>query len=329
MSGVRGHLDWLLALALRGDLLQGSVRRTNRRAAMQVLGFQDYEPQARRVAKSLNASFRLVQVHYFPDGESRVTLPDKLERELLVVRTMDHPNDKLVELLLLASTARDMGVERLSLVAPYLCYMRQDAAFYVGEAISQQVVGAFLATLFDDIVTVDPHLHRTTDLAVALPGCNSVSLAAAGTLADFLIDNPDPNRVLVGPDAESRQWVESLAQRAGHPFAIASKERFGDHEVKVAVPEFDLRGRNVLLVDDVVSTGRTLADAAQGVLQMGAARVDAMVTHPLLAGHSEQVLERAGIKSIFSTDSITHMSNTVRLAPLIADGVRSLLKDTT
>lgn len=292
---------------------------------MQVLGFQDYEPQGRRVAKALGAEFRLVQVHYFPDGESKVTLPEQLESQVLVVRTLDHPNDKLLELLLLAQTARDMGVERLSLVAPYLCYMRQDAAFHPGEALSQRIVGSFLAKLFDDVLTVDPHLHRTSDLATAVPGCTSVALAAAETLAGFLAANPDSKRVLVGPDAESRQWVEALAHRAGHEFGIANKERYGDHEVRVEVPDLDLRGRHVLLVDDVVSTGRTLAEAARGVLARGAARVDAMVTHPLLAGDSEQVLERAGIQAIYSTDSITHMSNVVRLAPVIADGVRTLL----
>ncbi len=291
---------------------------------MQVLGFQDYEPQGRRVAKALGADFRLAQVHYFPDGESKVTLPDRLEPEVAVVRTLDRPNDKLVELLLVARTAREIGAQRLVLVSPYLCYMRQDAAFHPGEAVSQRIIGDYLASLFDDVITVDPHLHRTLDLAQAISGCNSLRLSAAEPLAQFLIANPDPDRLLVGPDAESQQWVEALATRASLEFGIATKERFGDHEVRVSVPDLEVRGRRVLLVDDVVSTGRTLAEAARGLLARGAARVDAMVTHPLFAGDSERVLERAGIGAIYSTDSITHMSNVVRLAHLVAEGLRSL-----
>ena len=125
-----------------------------------LLGFSDYESQGRRLADALGMPFALVAIHRFPDGESKVTLPSPLPERVVLCRSLDAPNDKLIELMLCAETARAMGAKRVALVAPYLCYMRQDIAFHPGEAVSQKIVGKFLAGLFDAVITVDPHLHR-------------------------------------------------------------------------------------------------------------------------------------------------------------------------
>jgi ribose-phosphate pyrophosphokinase len=290
---------------------------------MQIVGFHDYQPQARRLAQALNAAYTEATVHYFPDGESKVTLPGLNSGHLVFVRTLDRPNDKLIELMLAARTARDLGANRLSLVAPYLCYMRQDSAFHHGEAVSQSIVGEFLGSQFDDLLTVDPHLHRTDSLEQAVPNCHGVALTATGLLGDYLAERGEP-LFLLGPDAESEQWVKRMADPRGLPHAIAHKERFGDHDVAVSLPERDWRARTVVLVDDVASTGRTLAQAARAVRDLGATRVEAVVVHPLLAGDAESVLTRAGVSVVHSSDSITHASNAVQMAPVLAEGVRHL-----
>ncbi len=103
-------------------------------------------------------------LHHFPDGESLIRLPPSLPEHVIVCRSLNQPNDKLIELLLCATTARELGAKRLTLVAPYLSYMRQDIANQPGEAVSQRIVGKLLAELFDDVLTVDPHLHRISSL---------------------------------------------------------------------------------------------------------------------------------------------------------------------
>ena len=128
--------------------------------AMMILCFDDYEIQSRKLATALDIPCHIIQRHRFPDGESKLTLPDKLSQHVLICRSLDQPNEKLVELLLAAKTARELGARKLTLIAPYLCYMRQDIAFHPGEAISQPIIGNFLAGLFDNVITVDPHLHR-------------------------------------------------------------------------------------------------------------------------------------------------------------------------
>ena len=93
---------------------------------MMILGFDDYEEQSRKLADALDIPCHTIQRHRFPDGEYKLTLPGKLPEHVLFCYSLDQPNDKLLELLLAAKTARQLGAKKLTLVAPYLCYMRQD-----------------------------------------------------------------------------------------------------------------------------------------------------------------------------------------------------------
>jgi len=150
---------------------------------MIVLSFDDYETQSRKLAEALGIPFCVIDRHRFPDGESKLTLPDKLPEHVVFCHSLDQPNEKLLELLLAAKTAIDLGARVLTLVAPYLCYMRQDKAFHPGEAVSQTIIGQFLADLFDNVITVDPHLHRIQYLQQAIPAKYAVSLTATSLMA--------------------------------------------------------------------------------------------------------------------------------------------------
>lgn len=289
-----------------------------------LLGFEEYETQAQRLARSLDLSYSRVKVHHFPDHETKVTLPAKLPEHVVFCRSLDRPNEKLIELLLAANTARQLGARRLTLVAPYLCYMRQDVAFAEGEAVSQRIIGRFLADLFDDVITVDPHLHRTHNLAEAVPATNAIALSATGVMCDFLRNHSEA--ILLGPDSESVQWVKIIAECGGLIYGVADKQRLGDREIRITLPELEMSNKPVVLVDDIISSGETIAIAAQHCFERGAKRVDLLVVHPLFARGAIERLQRMGVGEIWSTDSIPHSSSCMHLTELLAESVQAISK---
>ena len=179
------------------------------------------------------------------------------------------------------------------------------------------MIGAFLADLFDAVITVDPHLHRIAALSEAIPLARAVALSGAPLLAD-LIAEKRPGALLLGPDEESAQWISQAATRHGFDSAVCHKTRHGDRAVKIELPKVSLRGRAVVLLDDVASTGQTVAKAALACLAAGATSVDVAVTHALFADDALEVMARASIGQVWSTDCITHPTNAVSVAAMIA-----------
>ena len=283
-----------------------------------LLHFEEDQASAARIAQAAHLETACIGRHRFPDGELKLRLPPQLPARVVLLRTLNDPNEKLVELLLVAQTARTLGATHITLVAPYLAYMRQDIAFQPGEVISQRVVGSFLATLFDAIITVDPHLHRISTLQEAVPLAQATVLSGAPLLADLIADQRD-NPLLMGPDEESAQWVAQAADRHGFDHGVCHKIRRGDKDVQIALPEIAVKGRAVVLLDDVASSGHTLAGAARLLLGAGAASVDVAVTHALFAGDALQIILQAGVGEVWSTDCIAHPSNAVSMANSIAE----------
>lgn len=288
-----------------------------------VLAFDDERPMADALARALGVPALPVERHRFPDGELKLRLPPALPPHVVLLRTLHPPNERLVELLIAAPAARELGARHLTLVCPYLAYMRQDIAFTPGEAVSQRHVGALLASRFDALVTVDPHLHRIAALDEVMPGCRAVATSAAPLVGAWLAQHVE-RPFFVGPDEESAPWVRRAAAActpaADH--AVCTKQRRGDHDVQVTLPAgLDCRGRAVVLIDDMASTGRTLVAAARLAFAAGAASVDVAVTHALFVGDALDALRSAGIGRVWSTDCVPHPSNAIPVAPLLAAAV--------
>ncbi|WP_431048624.1 ribose-phosphate diphosphokinase [Roseateles sp. L2-2] len=287
-----------------------------------LLCFEDERELATRLARELGRPLGVITRHRFPDGELRLVLPKPLPADVIVLRGLQHqPNDRLVELLITAPAARGWGVKHLMLVVPYLAYMRQDMEFSPGEAVSQRHIAALLATQFDRVVTVDPHLHRIASLDEVMPKGKGVALSAAALLGRFIAVQ-EPGAVLVGPDEESGQWVAEAGRAAKLEFAIGRKVRFGDTQVQLAFPDLEVRGRAVVLLDDMASTGRTLIGSAREALERGASSVDVAVTHALFNGDALPALRAAGVRHVWSSNAVPHESNAVCVAELLATALR-------
>jgi len=284
---------------------------------MRLIAMPGNEDLAARLAAAVGARQCPLELRHFPDGESYVRLMEPVSGEqVCVVCTLDRPDQHFMGLAFVAAAAREAGATGVDLVAPYLAYMRQDRRFSEGEATSARAFAVLISTVFDSLLTIDPHLHRIRDLSeiFSIP---ARALHAAPLLADWISRNA-PDAVVIGPDSESRQWVEAIARAAGVPFAVLSKTRHGDHEVSIVLPDLTLAsGRRLILVDDIVSTGHTLLEAAGQLARAGFQTQACLAVHGLFAEGSYARLKSA-FQAVVTTDSIVHASNGMSVVPLLA-----------
>ncbi|MDP9927953.1 ribose-phosphate pyrophosphokinase [Variovorax paradoxus] len=290
-----------------------------------VVAMPGNEPLADELAARLGLERGVATVRRFPDEESYVRIESPVSgRGTLIVCTLDRPDDKLVPLFLLAAALREAGAQSVGLVAPYLAYMRQDRRFQPGETISAHHVGAWISRSADWLVTVDPHLHRITDLSQVF-SIPSRAVHAAGSVAEWIGAHVhDP--LLIGPDEESAQWVGAVAEHAHAPFVVLRKTRRGDRDVEVSLPDVERwRSHTPVLVDDIVSTAHTMIETVGHLRQAGLAAPVCVAVHAVFARAAFEDLRAAGAGEIVSCDTIRHPSNRISLAPAIAASVRTLL----
>jgi ribose-phosphate pyrophosphokinase len=286
--------------------------------------FADETAPVERLARVLGVSAGIVDAHRFPDGESLLRLPAPACETTVIYRSLDHPNDKLIELLLAADAARRAGAMRLILVAPYLCYLRQDAVFSPGEPLSRDVIGPLIGRAFDGVITVQAHLHRTSDLSATL-GTRAANLWAVDVLAAAL-PRYEAAPLIVGPDAESAPWASAWAARLKGEAVSLTKTRRGDRDVSMEASGVSFAGRAAVIIDDIASSGETLERAVALARAAGAASIDIAVVHALMNAEAAGRLSRAGARRIVSTDSIAHPTNAAELAPLLAEAVRAMIE---
>jgi ribose-phosphate pyrophosphokinase len=285
-------------------------------------------PGNERMADALEALLQAqrgsVTVRRFPDGESSLRIEsDAREREVVLVCTLDRPDDKLVPLLLLANAAREAGARSVGLVAPYLPYMRQDCRFRDGEVTSARHVARWISAEVDWLVTVDPHLHRIRSLSEVYGVANRV-VHAADAMAEWIRANVR-QPLLLGPDEESVQWVADVAARVGAPHVVLIKTRYGDRDVAVSIPQIERwAGHSPVLVDDIASTARTMIETVRHVRGCRLADPVCIAVHAIFAGDALDELRKAGAARVVSTDTVVHETNCISVAASIAAAVKEL-----
>jgi ribose-phosphate pyrophosphokinase len=279
------------------------------------------ERQGRDLAGQLGAEMGVLETRQFPDGESYVRIVSVVAgREVVLICSLARPDDQFLRLVFAARTLRELGASRITLVAPYLAYMRQDKRFHSGEAVTSTHFADMLSREVDQLITVDPHLHRHKALLeiYAIP---AVALHAAPLLADWIAANVE-RPLIIGPDIESEQWVSDVADRAGAPYVVLRKERHGDRDVEIAIPDLGAwASRRPVLIDDIASSGRTLIETARGLTGQGLRPPVCVVVHALFADDSFTELSRFA-ERIVSTDTVAHPSNGMSVAGLIADALQ-------
>lgn len=273
---------------------------------------------ADRLARAGGGAVGALRTRQFPDGESYVRVEaDVAGRIVDLVCALARPDAAFLRLAFAADALRELGATQVNLIAPYLGYLRQDTRFLPGEAVTSRTFARLLGGLVDRIVTVDPHLHRYPSLE-SLYTIPCRALHAAPLLADW-IKAQVAAPLIVGPDIESQQWAADVAQRVGAPYVVLAKQRLGDREVRIELPDLTPhRGRRPVLIDDIAASGRTLVAAADALKRQGFLPPVCVVVHAVFGEDALARLE-AVAEQIVSTDSIEHPTNAIALAELFVD----------
>ena len=286
-----------------------------------ILPLPGNEEAAQALAERNAAEVGALTVRRFPDGETYVRLGTEVrDRDVALVNSLHRPDDKLLPLAFVAETARELGSRSVGLVAPYLAYLRQDRRFQEGEGVTSRYFARLISGSVDWLVTIDPHLHRLPSLG-AVYAIPSRVLHAAPYVSAWIREHV-PQALLVGPDAESAQWVEAVASVAESPFVVLEKVRRGDRDVDVSVPQVDRwRERTPVLVDDIISTGRTMIETVGHLRRAGLRPPVCVGVHAVFAERAYEDLLAAGAATVVTCNTIPHPSNGIDLTPLLAEGI--------
>ncbi|MEQ8938208.1 MAG: ribose-phosphate diphosphokinase, partial [Gammaproteobacteria bacterium] len=260
---------------------------------MTVFAFAQQQEPAQALATELGTACSIVECHRFPDGESCIQIePELIADSCVVYASLVQPDNITLPLFFLAHTLRDYGVQHITLVAPYLAYMRQDKIFKSGQGVTARYYARLLSSCFDKLVTVDPHLHRIHDLA-DIYSIETKLVRAAPAVSNWLKANVS-SPVIIGPDSESAQWVKKLAKNSGAPFLVLEKTRRGDRDVEVIVPQVEKwTDCTPVLFDDIISTGKTMIETIKHLLAAGLSAPVCIGIHAVFADAAWQQIKQA------------------------------------
>lgn len=275
------------------------------------------EELANSLINSLKAEKGEAVIRPFPDGESYIkVVSDVSDKKVVLVCTLQQPDDKLLPLYFLSKTLKGFGAKKITLVAPYLAYMRQDKQFNLGECITSELFAKLISSFADELITVDPHLHRRSSLDEIYSIPTQV-LHAAPLISNWIKENI-PNAVLVGPDSESEQWVAAVAKKAGAKYLIMEKTRRGDMEVTIKVPDVKQWNQNTpVLVDDIISTARTMVETIKHLIKAGYRSPVCIGVHGIFASDAYELLIKSGANQVITTNTIPHPTNRIAIDELI------------
>jgi len=279
------------------------------------------------VARQLDVKASGAEIKRFPDGEKYLRIHEDLAgQDVVIVQSIHHePDELLFEYLLLCDTVKDLGANKVIAVLPYFAYARQDSRFNPGEAVSFKTVTKLIEDVGTaELFSVDMHQHRV-ERAHDLFRIPAHNLTAAPLLAEYVKAKTSLEKpIVIGPDEESEQWASTAAKVIGADHDVLEKKRLAADKVEITTRRLDVQGRDVLLIDDIISTGGTIIEASRILKSQGARRLIVACTHPILAHNALARIYESGAEIVVGTDTVPSPVSYVSVAPLIADAIRRL-----
>jgi len=285
---------------------------------MQVIG----DSLGAKIAKIIDADHIKLDERVFPDGEVNFRiLGEKFDRNVVVAMRKgmtENINTYLAKIYFVVKTLYKEGCD-IDLVLPYFAYARQDKVFRPGEPLSSEFVAQLFDPLVKKFITVTAHTHRRDSIMPMFKHAKALNVSGVPALANVLPAVEDA--FVIGPDTESIVWAKEMADCLGTKDygAFDKKRDINTGAIKITAKDFDVKGKNVVMVDDMVSTGGTTARAAEYIKSMGAKDIHMTFVHPVLARNALEVLFSANPQSVISTNTIESPVSIGDVSPFIAE----------
>jgi ribose-phosphate pyrophosphokinase len=295
---------------------------------MIIVGGSAGEALAVRVSQLTGAKLAQVTRQRFPDGEQffKITTDVKGEDVVVIHPTGGRPDELFIEYFMLVDALKSGNPKSVSAVFPYLAYARQDARFHPGEPLSFHLMAKMIEDVgTDKVYTIDVHLQRVPNLKEVF-NIPAENLTAVPEIAEYISKHyPLKKAVVIGPDSESEQWAKVAAAKIKTDYAVLEKTRFSSTDVKVKTrggEKLDVKGRDAIIIDDIISTGNTIIEAANVVRKAGAKRIVVGCTHPVLSLNALAKMYSNGLTDIVGTDTFSSPVSFVSVAPVIARAIK-------
>ncbi|MBA2860520.1 ribose-phosphate diphosphokinase [Methanococcus maripaludis] len=270
---------------------------------------------AKEVAKLTNSELARVESKQFPDGEIYVRVHNELKgKDAVIIQTQNTQNDSIVEAILMCEALREEGVKRITLVAPYLAYARQDKKFNAGEPISIKALAKVYSSICDRIITINPHETHIEEF-FDIPFIYGDAIPKLAEHAGIKLVKP----LVLSPDKGAVALAKRAAEELNCECDYLEKTRISPTEIKIAPKNLDVSGKDVLIVDDIISTGGTMATAISMLIEQGARTVIAACVHPVLIGDALNKLHLGGASEIVGTNTYPSEVSKVCVSTIIAD----------
>lgn len=285
-----------------------------------IAAFPEVKEIGKKVAHALNAEYARIEAGSFPDSEFHLKLSKNPHKKTVVIINSISKNvdDKIIETILACGVARDYKAKRVILVATYFPYMRQDKHFEKYDSFSAKHI-LELFSFFDRIIAIDPHLHRIKDLHALLHKAESLSINSL--IADYIKNKFKGDYEIIGPDSESAQWSADIASMLNKKVVILEKTRLGDTKIKQKEKKLG-DAKNYIIIDDIISTGKTLLGAIKMAKRQGAKKVTCIGIHGLFVNNSDKLIRKHA--NIITTNTVPNRYAKIDISHAIIEKLKRL-----
>ena len=271
---------------------------------------------AGRVSELTGYDLLLSEYKRFPDGEQYIRILDSFEGETVTIIQSTVNDSDLVSLLQLIDACCDAC--KINVVIPYMGYARQDKQFRKGESISARAVARTIKA--DNVLTINIHDKSILDYFDA----NAVNLDATPVIGKYIKNLRLKDPLIIAPDDGAIGLAKNASKDLGLDYDFLEKTRLSGDTVSIKPKHLEVKGRDVIIIDDIISTGGTIAETILLLRSHGAHEVFTACVHPVLSSNAVMKLFRAGVKSIIATDTIDKGVSVVSVAPVIGEAMKNI-----